>query len=84
MTEDAGTAQARALLVELWLQVSDISTRLEAAEARNRRAQLRGTSRRDPIASSLRRELYQVHRLIDGLHQRYPDTQPAPDAARTG
>lgn len=72
MTDDADSAQAQALLGELYGHVADISDKLEAAEERNRRAQARGTVRRDPIAGVLRRELYEAHRLIDGLHRRYP------------
>ena len=81
MSIDAGTAQARSLLRELHSHVEDVSRRLEAAEERNRRAHLRGISRRDPIAGTLRRELYAMHRLIDRLHQRYPETCPQSAAA---
>ncbi|MCW2517055.1 MAG: hypothetical protein JWR11_6097 [Mycobacterium sp.] len=77
MVDDAGSAQAHALLGELYGHVADISNKLEAAEARNRRARARGNTRRDPIAGTLRRELYEAHRLIDGLHRRYPQTLPA-------
>lgn len=76
MVDDAGTAQAHALLIELQEQVSAISHKLEAADARNRRAHLRGTSRRDPVASTLRRQLSEAQRLIDGLHRCYPETDP--------
>ena len=77
MIDDAGNAQAQALLGELYGHVADISNKLEAAEERNRRAHARGTARRDPIAGVLRRELYEAHRLIDGLHRRYPRTGAA-------
>ena len=71
---DAGSAQAQKLLSELYGHVEDVSRKLEAAEERNRRAHARGRSRRDPIASTLRRELHETHRLIDGLHRRFPQT----------
>ena len=74
MGDDVGAAQARALLLELYGHVADISHRLEAAEDRNRRAHLRGIASRDPAAGALRWDLYEVHRLIDGLHRRYPET----------
>jgi hypothetical protein len=74
MADDASVAQAGALLRELWGHVSDISQKLEAADERNRRAHLRGISRRNTTAGSLRRELYEAHRLIDGLHRRFPET----------
>jgi hypothetical protein len=77
MEGDAGSAQAQALLNELWGQVARISYKLEAAEQRNRRAELRGICRRDPTASALRRELCEAHRLIDGLHRRFPDVASA-------
>ncbi len=76
MVDDAGSAQAQALLGELYGHVADISHKLEAADERNRRARARGNPRKDPIAGILRRELYEAHRLIDGLHRRYPQTAP--------
>jgi hypothetical protein len=76
VVEDAGSAQARALLNELYGHVRGISHKLEAADERNRRARARGTSRRDSVASTLRRELNETCRLIDGLHRRYPDLAP--------
>jgi hypothetical protein len=77
VAEDAGVAQARKLLDELYRHVADVSRKLEAADLRNQRARMRGTTRKDPIASVLRRDLYETHRLIDGLHRRYPATDPA-------
>ncbi|MBI3225214.1 MAG: hypothetical protein HYZ39_09165 [Mycolicibacterium cosmeticum] len=76
MTEDAAVSQARQLLKALYDQVSDISRKLEIVDARNRRARARGNSRVDPRAGDLRRELYEAHRLIDGLHRRFPETSP--------
>ena len=76
MREDADTAQARELLHCLHTQVEEISQRLEAAEDKRRRATARRRvfSRRE--AANLRRELYEAHRLIDGLHRRFPATRP--------
>lgn len=51
MNDDAGSAQAQALLGELRGQVAHISYKLEAVEERNRRAELRGIRRRDPAAA---------------------------------
>jgi hypothetical protein len=70
--EDAGSAQAQALLRELHGHVAGLSHKLEAAVARSRRARARGNTRKDPVTSTLRRDLHEAHRLIDGLHQRYP------------
>ena len=72
MDEDAGSAQAQALLDELHGHVAGLSDKLEAAEARSRRARARGNKRNDPVTSSLRRDLHEARRLIDGLHRRYP------------
>ncbi|MCV7359798.1 hypothetical protein [Mycolicibacterium fluoranthenivorans] len=76
MTEDAAVSQARQLLTALYDQVADISHKLEIVDARNRRARSRGNARVDPRAGDLRRELYEAHRLIDGLHRRFPETSP--------
>jgi hypothetical protein len=32
--------------------------------------------------ASLRHELYEAHRLIDGLHRRFPDARPRPSRGR--
>lgn len=85
MVDDAGTSQARALLRELYGHVDDISRKLEAADGRTLSAQRRGVRHRDPMALTLRHELYEVHRLIDGLHRRFPETTVARrPAARQG
>jgi hypothetical protein len=76
VVEDAGSAQARELLGELYGHARGISHKLAAADERNRRARARGTSRRDPIANTLRRELNETCRLIDRLHRRYPEIAP--------
>ncbi len=67
-------SQARQFLAALYDQVAEISHKLEVVDARNRRARARGTARVDPRAGDLRRELYEAHRLIDGLHRRFPET----------
>jgi hypothetical protein len=82
MVEDAGAAQARALLRELCEQVADISHKLEAAERRGARTSVRGATHDRRHRSTLRRELYEAHRLIDGLHRRFPETLPSSGAAR--
>jgi hypothetical protein len=81
MAEDAGAAQARALLRELRDQVADISNKLEAVE-RDPRTSIRGASHDRRRQSALRRELYEAHRLIDGLHRRFPETLPRSVAQR--
>ena len=75
MADDVGSAQARKLLGEMYGHVA-VSRKLEAADERNGRARARGMTRKDPIANVLRRDLYETHRLIDGLHRRFPETAP--------
>jgi len=71
--DDADIAQARLLVAALWEQVNETSDKLEAAEhrlARAHAAHISSHHRRQ--AAELRRELYHAHRLIDGLHRRFP------------
>lgn len=74
MIEDAGAAQARALLREMQQQVAEISSKIEKAEQRDCAASIRGAAHQRRAHSALRRELYEAHRLIDGLHGRFPET----------
>jgi predicted nucleic acid-binding Zn-ribbon protein len=78
MVDDADIEQARELLRALYEQVEDISRKIEAAENRHRRSTYtRGAIHDQRLATSLRRDLYEAHRLIDGLHRRFPETLPA-------
>jgi hypothetical protein len=72
MFDDAGSAQAWLLLGELYEQVGEISRKIETAESRGHRASIRGATHDRRQQSALRRELYEAHRLIDGLHRRFP------------
>jgi hypothetical protein len=74
MAENAGAAQARELLGALHQHVAEISQKIEKAECRGRRASIRGAAPDRRLQSELRRELYEAHRLIDGLHRRFPET----------
>ena len=76
MGDDADTAQARELLHCLYMQVEEISQKLEAAEEKSLYANTRIQVLARREAASLRRELYEAHRLIDGLHRRFPVTRP--------
>jgi hypothetical protein len=76
MREEADTAQARELLHFLYAHVDEISQKLEAAEDRCRQENGRSQSWVRREAAGLRRELYEAHRLIDGLHRRFPTTRP--------
>jgi hypothetical protein len=76
MREDADTAQARELLHCLYMQVDEISQKLEAAEEKSRHTNARNQVFARREAASLRQELYEAHRLIDGLHHRFPATRP--------
>jgi hypothetical protein len=73
MVDDAGSAQASLLLGELYEQVARISRKIETAESRGHRASIRGAAHDHRHQSALRRELYEAHRLIDGLHRRFPE-----------
>ncbi|KAA0101051.1 hypothetical protein CIW49_05960 [Mycolicibacterium sp. P1-18] len=76
MTDDVEAAQARALLEELRVQVEKVSRKIEIIERRNQRRSARGIAHVHRQRSELRRDLYEAHRLIDGLHRRYPQTRP--------
>jgi hypothetical protein len=68
--------QAQAFLTELYEQVATVSRKIEVAERRCPRLSARGQAFDRQVQSSLRRELYEVHRLIDGIHRRFPETLP--------
>jgi hypothetical protein len=76
MSEDAGAAQARLLLTELYEQIHEISRKLETAEMRGLRVSARGATHDRREQSQLRRDLYEAHHLVDGLHRRFPETLP--------
>jgi hypothetical protein len=75
MAEDSGALQALTLLKELYEQVDRISCKIDRAE-RGRPTSARGVAVSHRQQSELRRELYEVHRLIDGIHRRFPETRP--------
>lgn len=77
MLDDPSAAQAHAFLTELHHQVAVVSQRIEAAERRCPRTSIRGQASDRRVRSALRQELYDVHRLIDGIHRRFPETLPA-------
>jgi hypothetical protein len=74
MIDDAAAAQARELLAALHEHLAEISEKLETAERRDRRTSVRGALRDRRHEKALRQELYEAHRLIDGLHRRFPET----------
>lgn len=76
MVENAAAAQAQILLDALHEQVADISKKLERAEMRGVRTSARGALHDRREHSALRSDLYEAHRLIDGLHKRFPETRP--------
>ena len=79
--DDADTAQARELLQSLHAHVDEISKKVETAESRTRRVQGHAALVARRRVASLRHELYEAHRLIDGLHRRFPDARPRRVAA---
>jgi hypothetical protein len=73
MVDDHSVAQARELLRELRQHALCISQKLDTVENRRRRTSSRGAMLQRRQSSALRRELHEAHRLIDGLHRRYPE-----------
>lgn len=87
MTEEASVAQARTLLASLYEHVNEVSTTMAKTEHLIRHTSRHSTTHRHHHrrASAMRKDLYEAHRLIDGLHHRYPatrDTQWAPPPSR--
>ena len=74
--DDANTAQAKELLQSLQAHVDDISKKVEFAEIRTRRVQGHAAVAARRRVASIRHELYEAHRLIDGLHRRFPAARP--------
>jgi hypothetical protein len=74
--DDADTAQARELLQSLNAHVDEISKKVESAEIRTRRVHGHAAVVARRRVASLRHELYEAHRLIDGLHRRFPGARP--------
>ncbi|MCW2687251.1 MAG: hypothetical protein JWR37_2141 [Mycobacterium sp.] len=84
MVDNAGPAQARSLLGALHEQVAEISEKLETAERRDGRPSIRGAAHDRRHAASLRRDLYEAHRLIDGLHRSFPEALDDPQLRTAG
>jgi Mg2+ and Co2+ transporter CorA len=74
--DDANIAQAKELLQSLHAHVDEISKKVESAENRTRRAQGHAAVVARRRVTSLRHDLYEAHRLIDGLHRRFPEARP--------
>ena len=74
--DDPDTAQALELLQSLHAHVDEISKKVESAENRTRRVQGHAALVARRRVASLRHELYEAHRLIDGLHRRFPEARP--------
>lgn len=71
--EAANIAQARLLLGTLWEQVEDISRKIEDEEARVARRPAGSPARPHRVnTAQLRKELYQLHGMIDGINRRFP------------
>lgn len=68
-----GAAQARVLLDALREHVAELSQKIEVAEGRSRRTSVRGAAHDRMLVSALRRDLYEAHGHIDGLHRRFPE-----------
>ena len=73
MSEDTGGAQARELLRELHEHANRISHKVDIVAGRRRRTSARGAMAQHQQLSSLRQELHEAHRLIEGLRRRFPE-----------
>jgi len=80
--DDADTAQARELLQSLHTHVDEISRKVESPKSRTRRVQGHAAVVARRRVASLRHELYEAHRLIDGLHRRFPDARQGESPGR--
>ena len=75
MSEDTGGAQARELLRELHEHANRISHKVDIVAGRRRRARRHvGPWHNINSCPSLRQELHEAHRLIEGLRRRFPET----------
>lgn len=72
-------AQARALLASLYEHVGEVSESIAQAEDLIRHTQRHRSAHRHHRVrlADMRKDLYEAHRLIDGLHHRYPATRNA-------
>lgn len=87
VAEDAGGAQARMLVGLLRDEITEISDKLKAPDSDVHRRTEHGHHQRVRRAAVLRRQFYEAHRLLDGLHRRFPETLDASHprrAARRG
>lgn len=74
MIEDPSVAQARVLLTSLYAHIDELSQSMIKAEQRIRHTQHHATSWRHQRQrmAAMRKDLHEAHRLIDGLHRRFP------------
>ncbi|AYM44753.1 hypothetical protein DYE20_14650 [[Mycobacterium] chelonae subsp. gwanakae] len=72
-------AQARTLLASLYAHVSEVSQNMVKTEHLIRHTPKHSSTHRHHHrrAAAMRRDLYEAHRLIDGIHHRYPATRDA-------
>jgi hypothetical protein len=75
MVEDTEVAQARELLGALRRHVAELSQKIEVVERCGQRPSIRGAAHGRRLQSALRRDLHEAHRLIDGLHRRFPEVR---------
>jgi Mg2+ and Co2+ transporter CorA len=74
MPENADLAQAQMLMRLLQDEINEVSDKIEAAERRARQPHQYGHGQLVRSIAQLRRQLYEAHRLVDGLHRRFPAT----------
>lgn len=80
-------AQARLLLASLYEHVNEVSQSMAKTEQQIRHTASHSSALRHQRqrVSALRKDLYEAHRLINGLHHRFPATRDTawPPLSRT-
>lgn len=77
VSEEVSVAQARLLLAALYDHVNEVTQAAAAVERRlaTAIAYPGALAHQRQRAATLRKDLYEAHRLIDALHQRFPATR---------
>lgn len=85
MVENISVAQARVLLTSLYEHVNEISLSIAKVERQLQHSTRVYSLRHHRLRiQGMRKDLHEAHRLIDGLHRRYPGArEPRPHLRET-
>ncbi|WP_234802588.1 hypothetical protein [Mycobacteroides salmoniphilum] len=77
MADDASLAQARVLLASLYEHINEVSQSMAKTEEWMRLPTRHPVAlrRRQQRVHELRKDLYEAHHLVTGLHRRFPATR---------